>query len=44
MTGGMAFPESGDYIVPDALAPVSIDREANEGVYLEPAIWMLHGS
>jgi GNAT superfamily N-acetyltransferase len=39
---GMAFPESGDYVVPDALAPVSVDRERDEAVYVEPGVWMLH--
>lgn len=39
---GMLFPESGEYVVPGALCPVSIDREANLGVYIEPNIWMLH--
>ncbi len=40
---GMAFPETGDYVVPDALVPVSVDRGRDEGVYVEPAVWMLHG-
>ena len=39
---GMALPDSGDFIVPAALAPVTIDREADPGVYIEPAVWMLH--
>ena len=38
----MALPESGAYVVPGALVPVEIDRERDEGVYLEPNIWMLH--
>lgn len=38
----MAFPESGDYVVPGALVPVRVDRERNEGRYLEPNIWMRH--
>jgi len=40
---GMRFPESGDYIVPGALVPVRIDRERDEGLYVEPNVWMLHG-
>jgi GNAT superfamily N-acetyltransferase len=39
---GLALPETGEYVVPDALAPVSVDRERDEGVYVEPAVWMLH--
>jgi hypothetical protein len=39
---GMAFPESGRYIVPTALEPVDIDVEANHGVYVEPNVWMIH--
>lgn len=38
----MAFPESGDYVVPGALVPVTIDRERDEGRYVEPNIWMRH--
>jgi hypothetical protein len=38
----MALPDSGDFIVPAALAPVTIDRDADLGVYVEPAVWMLH--
>jgi GNAT superfamily N-acetyltransferase len=39
---GMAFPETGDYVVPGALVPVHIDREADEGRYVEPNLWMRH--
>jgi hypothetical protein len=38
----MAFPESGEYVFPHGLAPVEIDREADEGRYWEPNVWMLH--
>jgi GNAT superfamily N-acetyltransferase len=38
----MAFPESGSYIVPDALDVVHIDRDLDLGVYEEPAVWMHH--
>lgn len=38
----MRFPESGAYIVPFALVPVEIDRERDEGVYVEPNVWMQH--
>ncbi|MGK9166585.1 GNAT family N-acetyltransferase [Inquilinus limosus] len=39
---GMAFPDSGDYVVPGALAPVQIDREDDVGRYVEPNLWMRH--
>jgi hypothetical protein len=39
---GMRLPETGPYIVPDALVPVEINKEADQGVYIEPNVWMLH--
>jgi hypothetical protein len=39
---GMAFPETGTYVVPGALVPVAIDREADRGLYVEPNVWMHH--
>jgi GNAT superfamily N-acetyltransferase len=39
---GMTFPETGAYVVPGALAPVAIDREAGVGRYVEPNVWMRH--
>jgi hypothetical protein len=39
---GMAFPESGDYVFPQGLATVAIDREADQGTYWEPNVWMIH--
>ncbi len=39
---GMAFPESGLYIVPEALQPVWIDCERNRGRYEEPNYWVKH--
>jgi hypothetical protein len=38
----MRFPETGAYVVPGALVPVVIDRERDEGVYVEPNVWMVH--
>jgi GNAT superfamily N-acetyltransferase len=38
----MAFPESGQYIVPDALDPVVIDRNRDRGTYAETNLWMRH--
>lgn len=36
------FPESGSYIIPGALNPISIDTKKNEGFYIEPNVWILH--
>jgi GNAT superfamily N-acetyltransferase len=38
----MAFPESGEYVFPYGLAPLSVDRERDLGVYYEPNLWMVH--
>lgn len=38
----MAFPETGQYVVPDALDLVSIDREEDRGTYAETNLWMQH--
>lgn len=39
---GMALPASGQHIVPEALVPLQVDREADRAVYVEPNVWMLH--
>lgn len=39
---GMAFPESGSYVVPGALQPVNIDCERDTGRYEDPNYWMKH--
>jgi len=39
---GMAFPETGQYVVPDALDLVAIDREQDSGTYAETNLWMRH--
>jgi GNAT superfamily N-acetyltransferase len=38
----MAFPETGSYVVPEALVPVEIDRERDVGEYVEPGCWVHH--
>ncbi|HEX4833315.1 MAG TPA: GNAT family N-acetyltransferase [Trebonia sp.] len=38
----MAFPETGQYVVPGALDLVSIDRERDLGTYAETNLWMRH--
>jgi GNAT superfamily N-acetyltransferase len=37
---GLAFPESGRYVVERALNPVQIDVETDEGVYVEENVWV----
>jgi GNAT superfamily N-acetyltransferase len=39
---GMVFPDSGAYVVPEALKPVEIDRDSDQGLYVEPNVWMVH--
>ena len=39
---GLRFPESGPYVVPDALVPLEIDRERDLGRYVEPNVWLRH--
>ncbi len=39
---GMSFQSSGEYIIPGALTPVTIDIENDCGVYIEANVWMLH--
>ena len=38
----MAFPQTGRYVVPDALDLVHIDRAADRGTYAETNLWMRH--
>jgi GNAT superfamily N-acetyltransferase len=39
---GMAFPQTGPYVVPDALDVVQIDCERDLGTYDETNLWMRH--
>ena len=39
---GMKFPQSGGYVIPGALNPILINVEKNEGVYVEPNVWIVH--
>jgi GNAT superfamily N-acetyltransferase len=41
---GMRFPESGPYVVPEALQPVAIDLENDCGRYEDPNVWMRHAT
>jgi len=38
----MVFPETGAYVVPGALVPVEIDRDRDQGRYVEPNVWVRH--
>ncbi len=39
---GVAFDQSGAYVVPGALVPVEINLETDTGTYVEPSVWYLH--
>ena len=39
---GLKFPQSAAYIVPGALNPIELDLEKDEGLYLEPNVWVVH--
>jgi hypothetical protein len=39
---GMAFPDTGRYVVPFAIDTVAIDRESDVGVYHDPNVWIVH--
>jgi hypothetical protein len=39
---GLALPDSGDYVIPDGLSTLHIDRAADLGTYVEPNIWLQH--
>jgi hypothetical protein len=38
----MKFPQSGKYVVTGALNPIEINLEKDEGVYIEPNVWIVH--
>jgi hypothetical protein len=39
---GMKFPQSGEYIIPGALSPIRLNLEEDEGLYVEPNVWIVH--
>jgi hypothetical protein len=39
---GMEFPESGEYVFPEGLSTLSIDRHENVGSSWEPNVWVVH--
>lgn len=38
----LKFPQSGKYYIPGALNPMEMNVEKDEGVYIEPNVWMVH--
>jgi hypothetical protein len=39
---GLQFPQSGAYHIPGALIPMKMNLERDEGIYIEPNVWMVH--
>lgn len=39
---GLKFPQSGQYYIPGALNPIEMNVEKDQGVYVEPNVWMVH--
>jgi hypothetical protein len=39
---GMSLPASGDYVIPQGMSVLNIDRDTNLGTYVEANIWVQH--
>lgn len=39
---GLAFPDSGEYVIRQGTAPVAIDRDRDEGIYFDQNVWVVH--
>jgi hypothetical protein len=39
---GLTLPESGEYVFPEGLAPLTVDVAADRCTYWEPNVWMVH--
>jgi len=39
---GLLLPESGEYVFPQGLGPLHVDRARDVATYWEPNIWMIH--
>jgi hypothetical protein len=39
---GIPLPSSGDYVIPQGLSVLHLDRETDLGTYTEPNIWIRH--
>ena len=38
----MIFPQSGRYVIPGALNPIEMNIEKDQGIYIEPNVWLVH--
>jgi GNAT superfamily N-acetyltransferase len=38
----MKFPQSDEYVIPGALNPIEMNLEKDEGIYVEPNVWIVH--
>jgi GNAT superfamily N-acetyltransferase len=39
---GISFPQSGHYTIPGALNPIEVNVQNDQGIYIEPNVWMQH--
>jgi len=39
---GLIIPSSGEYILPGGLVPLAFNKEVDQGIYLEPNVWVVH--
>ena len=39
---GMKFPQSGRYVLPCARNPMEMEVEKDQGIYIEPNVWLVH--
>ncbi len=39
---GMVFPDTGRYVVPNALSLLKVDRDADVGTYVKENLWVQH--
>jgi GNAT superfamily N-acetyltransferase len=39
---GLKFPQSGQYVIAGALNPMVMNLDKDEGIYVEPNVWMMH--
>jgi GNAT superfamily N-acetyltransferase len=39
---GLSLPDSGEYVIPQGLSTLHVDRDHDRGTYVEPNVWMRH--
>ncbi len=39
---GLLLPATGTYVIPGGLDVLHVDRERDQGVYIEPNVWVQH--